>query len=444
MTLSRRTALKLGLAGVLAPQAASAQSLSDTKVIVVGAGIAGLAAAQTLRQHGAEVVIREASNRMGGRIRTDWSLGAPFEYGAGWIHGPSGGNPVQKLAQGLGIKGFVTEDDNIEMFERDGTPMAAPDYERLEAMEHQILALLARTQDLPRTLSLHDLLAQELPQVLNDPWGRWVLATLTEFDIGASLGQISASLANRDEAFPGKDVIVPEGFETLLEPLTEGLDIRLNSPVAQISYDEEDGVVVDGTWADFAICTVPLGVLKAGQIAFDPPLPRHMQSAIRDIGFGSVTKVAMQFDAAFWDVETQYFGMPTTPSGRWGYWLNYRTFSDENILLGLSFGDYALTADQMDNAALTDDALAVLRGAWGPQVPAPTRVLRTAWSQDPLFHGAYSFAQVGSTLDQFEAFETPVADRLFWAGEHTIFERHGMSHGALMSGQRAAQAILEW
>ena len=65
------------------------------------------------------------------------------------------------------------------------------------------------------------------------------------------------------------------------------------------------------------------------------------------IGFGSVTKIAHRFDEPFWDTKIQYFGVNTKEKGRWNYWLNYRTFSKQNILLGLSVGDYALIADNL-------------------------------------------------------------------------------------------------
>jgi monoamine oxidase len=133
----------------------------------------------------------------------------------------------------------------------------------------------------------------------------------------------------------------------------------------------------------------------------------------------------------------------TEPKGRWNYWLNYRTFSDKNILLGLSFGRYAPIADQMTPAAMTNDALDVLRSVWGERVGKPQSVLTTHWSEDPHFKGAYSYSQAGGSAAQYEIFAQPIAERLFFAGEHTIFEYHGTTHGALLSGLRAAEQIID-
>ncbi len=92
---------------------------------------------------------------------------------------------------------------------------------------------------------------------------------------------------------------------------------------------------------------------------------------------------------------------------------------------------------------MTSDALAVLRSVWGDDVTAPQAVLTTHWSEDPLAWGAYSYQQTGGTIAQIESLKDPIADRVFMAREHTIFDDHGTTHGALMSGRRAAAPILE-
>jgi len=92
---------------------ARARSLSGKKVIVIGAGVSGLAAAQSLSKQGADVTVIEAKLHIGGRLRTDYSMSVPFEYGAGWIHGPSENNPVKRLADAVGAKTIVTDNDNF-------------------------------------------------------------------------------------------------------------------------------------------------------------------------------------------------------------------------------------------------------------------------------------------------------------------------------------------
>ncbi|WP_343561395.1 flavin monoamine oxidase family protein [Kiloniella sp. b19] len=442
MTTTRRSALKIMISAFLTSLAfgQKAQALSGTRVVVIGAGIAGLGAAQQLKASGAEVIVLEAGHSIGGRIRTDHSLGAPFEYGAGWIHGPSSENPIQQLVRETGTPTFVTDDDSLEIFKQNGAPLEAEGYEQLDDLYNQLQKALYFHLNSQSDHSLIEAVRDHAPDIANTPLGRWMLTAYTEFDIGAAAEDVSAANSHADEVFEGEDVILTEGYDSILAPLARGLDIRLNSPVSRVSWNDR-GITVDTLSADYAICTAPLGVLKADTITFEPRLPQEMQQAIAELGFGSVTKIALKFREPFWDPSTQYFGIQTEPGGRWPYWLNYRTFSDENILLGLSFGKYAPLADSMTRDEMTADALAVLETVWGKAVTSPEAVLTTHWSEYPHFLGAYSYPQKGGSTGQFDVFATPVGNRLFMAGEHTIFAYHSTTHGALMSGRRAARAI---
>ncbi len=442
MDFTRRAVLKAAIASFVTSISgqATARGGQGKKVIVIGAGIAGLAAAHTLRSLGAEVIVFEAESYIGGRIRTDHSMGAPFEYGAGWIHGPSRANPVKKLAMQVDAPTFITDDDSLELQNMQRQPVNEADYQWIDDQYEALLRKLEQQGRRWGDRSIYQVIQDVAPVLLNDPRAQWMLSAFIEFDLGAGIEEISAAHAFADDKYRGEDVILPKGYDGILTPLVEGLDIRLNTPVSRVFYGDE-GVLVEGEHADYAVCTASLGVLKAGNILFDPPLPDAMRNAIEGIGFGTVTKIALKFERAFWDVHTQYFGIMTEPKGRWNYWINYRTFSEENILLGLSFGHYAPVADAMSKPAMTADALEVLRSVWGRAVERPSAVLATHWSQEPNFRGAYSYPQAGGTIAQYESFESPVAGRIFMAGEHTIFKYHSTTHGALMSGERAAKKI---
>ena len=108
---------------------ARAQALAGKTVIVVGAGVAGLTAAKTLKNQGADVIVLEANPHIGGRLRTDWSMGAPFEVGAGWIHGPSDDNPAKQLADAVGSQYVVTDDDNLVVFDGAGEEISEEELE---------------------------------------------------------------------------------------------------------------------------------------------------------------------------------------------------------------------------------------------------------------------------------------------------------------------------
>ncbi|MGV8830459.1 MAG: flavin monoamine oxidase family protein [Devosia sp.] len=449
-TISRRTFIRIvAAAGALGTTAlrAAAQSTpgkTDYDVIVIGAGIAGLAAAHDLMAAGYQVLVLEARDRIGGRIHTDWQLGAPFEWGAGWIHGPDG-NPVSALLAQTGGKTYLTDDDSLVVFAADGSVINDAEIGRLDARAED--AALTIEDNLDADTSLEKALNQLSPALLQDPAFRWFVTSTIEFDAGGPVENLSALYFSADENFDGEDVIPLTGYDKVLGALTTGFDIALQSPVQSIEYADGDGATVyvgDTAYeADFVICTVPLGVLKSGAMTFDPALPGRLSQAIDRVAMGTVTKLALQFSEPFWPTDVQYFGLLTDQKGRWPYILNYRTFSDQNILLPLSFGNYAFTADAMSDTEMVADAMAVLRGVFGETIPEPVAHIATHWSADPFTLGAYSFAGFGSTPDDFEAFRAPIANTLFFAGEHTDFAYHATVHGALLSGRRAAAQLIE-
>lgn len=426
---------------------ARAQALQGTKVVVIGAGIAGLGAANSLRNQGAGVVVLEGKPHIGGRLLTDWSMGAPFEVGAGWIHGPEPENPTRQLADAVNAETVVTDNENATYFLSSGDEFEDDDYEEMSDGWESVLEYIDRKYERNDPRSLLKAIRDYDSDLLDDPRVMWAFSAWTEFSKGGPIEDLSAVLFNADKAFDTPDVVVTTGYDKILTPLANGVDIRLSHTVTGVAYEKGDGVAVEtdqGTFeGDYCICTVPLGTLKAEKIAFDPPLPKRYKDSIAKLGFGSVTKLALKFDEPFWDVETQYFGIVTEPKGRWNYWLNYRTFSEENILLGLSVGAYAPIADKMTDAEMTEDGLDVLRQVWGEDVGTPTQVLTTHWSTDPYTLGAYAYPRPGNKKSDFDGLSKAIEDCLFLAGEHTLFDYAGTTHGAYMSGLRAAEEVIE-
>ena len=128
--MKRRDFLKLSLQVILmssiarASQAASTLIPSNADVIIIGAGISGIAAARALKAKGYNVLILEARNRVGGRIWTDNSLGTPLDLGASWIHGINN-NPIKQLADQFALKTLPVNYEARQIFDDNGTPLTA-------------------------------------------------------------------------------------------------------------------------------------------------------------------------------------------------------------------------------------------------------------------------------------------------------------------------------
>jgi hypothetical protein len=154
------------------------------------------------------------------------------------------------------------------------------------------------------------------PRVAADDWRDLAYGA---FDFGGPLDRISARLNDADDLHPGGDALVLGGCVRLCDWLARGLDIVADAPVSSIDSSRSGTVLVRAGNRDYTaraiVVTLPLGVLKAGAVRFNPPLPPSHTEPVARLDIGSVLKVAMGHDAAFWPDDTQWFGAVTDRSG---------------------------------------------------------------------------------------------------------------------------------
>ncbi|OYT73853.1 MAG: amine oxidase [Chloracidobacterium sp. CP2_5A] len=442
--LSRRRFLRFltASAAFLASVRATPGRSVAGSVIVVGAG---LAAARALADAGAEVTVLEARDDVGGRIRTDRSLGFPFDLGAAWIHGPNG-NPITDLAAQAKARTFLTDDESVVIYDRDGQPIPG---KVVVERERRYRALLKKLEaDAPRQAgdeSLAAALKRLDPAALEDPLLRYFLSAYAEFDSGGALERLSAREWQSDEKYPGKDALMIDGYDAVTNLLAKGLNIKTQTVVKAIACDEEcvsvaaaDGHAYE---ADAAIVTLPLGVLKKNAVAFAPALPARKREAIARVDMGIVNKACLVFSEPFWDVETHYFGYQSAVMGKYCYFLNARAFCDANALVTFAFDSYGRAFERQTDAEIEGEVMETLRVMFGKDIPTPQKMLVTRWGADVFAYGAYSFASVGVTRQDFAALAAPVGERLLFAGEHTSAAYRGTAHGAYLSGLREASRV---
>jgi len=426
-----------------------------TSVVIVGAGMAGLTVANALTHAGVGCVVVEARSRIGGRTFTADLSGTPVDLGASWIHSPSE-NPLTALARGLGIDQVPWEAfDRSSAWDPDAGTVLSPSefqalYERAESVVEELMesrALIGASRD-------REAIARSSPAMVGlDDQQRHRVASLVRLFVEAeSSGRwedVSMSWFPPNgldlEGSPMGDVPVG-GYRQYVQALADGLDIRTSKEVTAITV-EQDGVRVtlrDGTSvsASHAVVTIPLGVLKAGAIAFEPPLPEPRLSAIDRLGFGQFDKVALRFERPFWtDAGINHVIVtPSSSDAPVHGLLGFDSAVQQPILIAFAFGSTHRWVHQ-ELPELVDKALNLIDAVVPGDVPSPTAGLRSDWWRDPFTRGAYTFLAEGSSPEDLELLGQPHAGRVCFAGEATGHARVGFVDGALDTGVREAKRL---
>lgn len=415
-------------------------------VVVIGAGIAGLAAARALVSKGLRVVVVEARDRTGGRIHTR----DRFDVGAHWIHGTEG-NPLTNLARREGLATYFVGGDSTYTggWDRIVFP-GRPDEEKDRSIV--VADMLMDALDAARgraDRSLHDAVEAVLPTLPLDAADarrvRWHLNLLVREDCATDSTRLSARHWDEGfEVYGYGDSILLDGFQSLTDRLAADLDIRLGTVVRRIEHDA-GGVRVIADGAEFrarrAVVTLPLGVLKAGTVEFDPPLPPAKREAIGRLGFGTLAKVGLEFERVFWPPLVYVFGLDGGSGDGATVAVSKAPIDGTPLLVLLAGGALGREVEALGDDEARDWALGQLRRAFGDAVPAPVAVHRTGWSRDPFALGSYSFVAVGSSAADLAALAEPVDERLFFAGEATNPTQWAVAHGAYVSGLREAARI---
>ncbi len=395
------------------------------RAIVVGAGFAGLAAADELRRAGAEVVVLEARDRVGGRV---WSVpfaGAVIERGAEFVLPDYA--EMLALCRRLGLP-LVRKGTLYGYREpRGGDPVTLIEVRSaLASLDADSWAGARTVRDALSTAELPPAAAQAICARLE------ISCTHPADDLQA------AALAEGAGSFGEFDTFTLEGGnDRLAHALAAELGdrLRLGAPVREVAWDA-GGVRVRGDGvehaADGLVLAVPATV--TGEIAFEPPLPQAKVRALDAVCFGHAAKLF---------VGLRSVAPPSaTMSVPERYWCYTQLGSDGAPLpFVAAFAGTAQALARLDVRAGPEgwvDSLAALR----PDLDLdPGSALISEWDPDPWARGAYSARSVSSPMDDTQLIR-PVGPISF-AGEHTAGSWHGLMEGALRSGTRAARELWE-
>jgi polyamine oxidase len=428
------------------------------RVVVVGAGIAGLTVANALAHGGVECVVVEARDRIGGRLHTVNLAGSPVDLGASWIHTPVG-NPVRAFADQVGVRcrsaNPLPELAGFDCGER--RRLAAAEVEaslgmQLDGFPQATGRLLA---DLGPEASAADGIEAFVARTgLVSPGparrARQALRALVEAESAGLAEDQSLRWMWNEADYEGHyfgDAPVG-GYRRLAEAMAAGVDLRLGVDVAEVACSAS-GVRVrsgDGTSEEgsHVVVTVPLGVLKRDVPRFRPALPPDRLAAIERLGFGRYEKVALRFDKPFWRAAGLPHAMifPRDPGAPAVWAIGQDAFGAGPVLVFHIFHSAAshVLSVTADDAAQW--ALGLLAEATGSSCPPPAAIAVTSWANDPYSGGAYTHIPPRANPADADVLGEPIGGRVLFAGEHTQSMRLAYADGAMTSGIREAKRLL--
>ncbi len=419
----------------------------SNKTLIIGAGAAGLAAAERLIQNGKQCLILEATWRAGGRIQhLDGFAPWPIELGAEEVHGLD--NCLRRMVEEADAD-FITHESRDDIVRLDGrmyslsVASADPDMQRA----FDFISGLDRVEK-PDWTAEQSLVFSQFPRR-----ARHYLDSRLGVEHGTTLNRLGLrGFKTYEKGWEAREnnYTLNKPYISLFASMLERVQgsLKFNAPVESIFWGSEKpsvaltgGEILEG---DQVIVTSSVAVLRSGLPGFDPPLPSEKREAISNIGMDAGMKILLRFRERYWPEEMYFLH---TDGFLPQFWTPGKLRQPECHVLTAFIG--GSRAEFLANLGCDPVAFAVaeLDEAFGGKI-ASRLFLKghvADWGKEPYVRGLYSYPMATTTDAHREALAAPLGQKIFFAGEATDLHGHtGTVHGAIESGWRAAEQILNF
>ncbi len=440
----------LATASVLLAHRAFGEPLPDRpRVVVLGAGLAGLAAAHALAKERCDVTVLEARSRIGGRVLSheiDREKQLVIELGAEWV-----GNSHERiiaLCKDLGLELFNNQFDTHLIYKNEYAPAGHWTYH--EQWTKKFETLLNAFNTMPQA---------EKQRLDRTDWWRYLmnngitqrdldlreLADSTDF--GESIRHVSAysAITEYAESSPKNemDMKIRGGNSRLPQALAEriGMDrIKLRHNVVAVKQQRKSAIVTCENGAhfscDYVICTLP--TFAVSMVAWQPTFSQERWEAINALQYCRINKHAVLFSERFWKDEA--FDLLTDSNAHYFYHATKHQDAKQGVLISYSIGDKADVLARQNNEYRKRIIVDALRPAFGDLSEKFVRQVNYYWGDDPHSMGAYAIYGKNQWFSLQPILAAP-HQRVFFAGEH-LADWQGFMEGAVVTGEEAAKAVL--
>ncbi|KAM7351553.1 protein anon-37Cs [Cochliomyia hominivorax] len=463
--------------------AIASKSINDVQVVIIGAGLAGLSAANHLIKHGFKrTIILEATNRYGGRINSKQFGDAFCELGAKYIAIDGSQNSIYELLRHApGLPKKLEQKTETLYVDTKGEKISKhiPDvvdvyFKKLCAgIELKNRYKKGHLHELDNVYTYFQAESSKIIESMFKENDRKLVGDIFNAFMKDYVGKLGCNLENLnvEQLIKFKNqfsypLYIPSGLDSILQEVVTNISdehLHIEKPVGEIKWyginkDLQKSVnCLDGTVipADHIICTLPLGVLKTfSGYMFKPTLPPEKLKSIENIGFGSPVKIYFEYQKhikswfstnlrPLWSAEERSADLKWTKQV-----VEISKVSTSNRVLEITIGGafYDQIEKLPDNEVVNEITNLLRKCLKNSKIPYPCEVLRSNWSSSACYLGGRPYFSTNSSVKDIQTLSLPLGmtPSLLFAGDATIVNGFGTIDGARMSGIREAQRIIDY